>query len=88
MFSTVGLKNHCPAPGTPVEAVWGGLPGGNALHAGASGGVPGLEIQGEDLIYRTGWRGFPGLLKAAWEDPGRGLEPGEDSSVHPRRENR
>ncbi len=27
MFSTVGLKNHCPAPGTPVEAVWGGFRG-------------------------------------------------------------
>ena len=87
MFSTVGLKNHCPAPGTPVEAVWGGFRG-KCSACGGVGRVSGLEIQGEDRIYRTGWRGFPGLLKAAWEDPGRGLEPGEDSSVHPRRENR
>ncbi len=65
MFFTVWLKNHCPAPGTPVESVWGWLPEGNALHAGASGGFPDLEIRGEDLVYRTGRRGFPGLLKAA-----------------------
>ena len=87
MFSTVGLKNHCPAPGTPVEAVWGGFRG-KCSACGGVGRVSGLEIQGEDLIYRTGWRGFPGLLNAASEDTGRGLEPGEDSSVHPRRENR
>ncbi len=55
MFSTVGLKNHCPAPGTPVEAVWGGFRGEMLCMRGRREGFPALKSRARTLFI--GWAG-------------------------------